>query len=381
MKRSLCHKRRKQAPSHFDFFSDGEEDGSYRHRSRTPPSKSFSYDEDYHHERRNRNLSLEGVGNDAMSKTLNQISRSPFTHRNEGGRLPRWFTQPTFTMYNGRTDPIEHVSHFNQRMTVHSKNKPLMCKVFLSSLRPVELRWFDGLRVGSIDSFKELIQAFRSGFIMFSRVPRPLASLLSLSMREGETLKTYSDKYWEMFNEIDGDFDDVAISTFKFGLPVEHDLKKSLTRKPVTSICQLMDQIDKYKMVEEDQQQDKGKGKVIFQERRDFRSNRYHNNKARKDFAGQSEPAAPQVVNTVYKKSVHQVLEKIKNKPYFRWLNKMSEDPLRHNQSFHCLYHQERGHTTKDYRTLWNHLEQLVKEGRLQQFLYRPNGQGDQSRT
>ena len=40
-----------------------------------------------------------------------------------------------------------------------------------------------------------------------------------------------------------------------------------------------------------------------------------------------------------------------------------------------------RGHTTKDCRTLWNHLEQLVKEGRLQQFLYRPNGQEDQSRT
>ena len=71
-------------------------------------------------------------------------------------------------------------------------------------------------------------------------------------MREGETLKTYSDRYWEMFNEIDGDFDDVAISTFKFGLPTEHGLWKSLTGKPVTSVYQLIDQIDKYKRVEED---------------------------------------------------------------------------------------------------------------------------------
>ena len=57
-----------------------------------------------------------------------------------------------------------------------------------------------------------------------------------------------------MFNEIDGDFDDVAISTFKVGLSAEHDLRKSLTRKPVTSECQLIDQIDKYKRVEEDKQ-------------------------------------------------------------------------------------------------------------------------------
>ena len=57
-----------------------------------------------------------------------------------------------------------------------------------------------------------------------------------------------------MFNEIDGEYDDVNINTFKVGLPTEHDLRKSLTRKPVTSVCQIMDQIDKYKRVEEDQQ-------------------------------------------------------------------------------------------------------------------------------
>ena len=126
-------------------------------------------------------------------------------------------------------------------MTVHSKNEVLLYKVFPSSLGLVAMRWFDGLRAGSIDSFKEFTQAFRSRFITCSRVPRPLASLLSLSMREGETLKTYSDRYWEMFNKIDGDFDDVTISTFKLGLLAEHDLRKSLTGKSVTSIRQLMD--------------------------------------------------------------------------------------------------------------------------------------------
>ena len=73
-------------------------------------------------------------------------------------------------------------------------------------------------------------------------------------MREGKTLKMYSDRYWEMYNKIDGDFDDVAISTFKVSLPAEHDLRKSLTGKPVTSVHRLMDRIDKYKRIEEDQQ-------------------------------------------------------------------------------------------------------------------------------
>ena len=100
-----------------------------------------------------------------------------------------------FTIYNGRMDFVEHVSYFNQRMVVHSKNKALMFKVFPSSLGPVAMRWFDGLRAGSIDSLKELTQAFIFRFITCSRVLQPLVSLLSLSMREGETLKTYSDRY------------------------------------------------------------------------------------------------------------------------------------------------------------------------------------------
>ena len=128
-----------------------------------------------------------------------------------------------------------------------------MCRVFLSSLGSMAMRWFDGLRTNSVSSFKKLTQAFCSRFITCSRVPQSLDSLLSMSMREGEFVKAYSDRYWEMFNEIDGDFDDVTFKTFKVGLPFEHGLRKSLIGKLVISLCQLMDQVDKYKRIEDDQ--------------------------------------------------------------------------------------------------------------------------------
>ena len=124
-------------------------------------------------------------------------------------------------MYNGRMDPVKHVSQFKQKMAVHSQDEVLMCRVFPSSLGPMPMRWFDGLRKNSISSFKKLIQSFCSRFITCSRVPQPLDSLLSMSMREGESVKAYAEKYWEMFNEIDGDFDEVAIKTFKVCLRSE----------------------------------------------------------------------------------------------------------------------------------------------------------------
>ena len=82
-----------------------------------------------------------------------------------------------------------------------------------------------------------------------------------------------------MFNEIDRDFDDMAIRT--------------LTKKPARSVRRLIDRINEYKRVKEDQQQGKGKSKVIPQEMRDFKSDRYNNNKSKSDFAGQSGSTAP----------------------------------------------------------------------------------------
>ena len=52
---------------------------------------------------------------------------------------------------------------------------------------------------------------------------------------------------------------------------------------------------------------------------------------------------------------------------------------MKRNQNLHCQYHQEQGYTAEDCRTLRSHLEQLVREGRLKQFLYQPSGQGGQA--
>ncbi|XP_065618438.1 uncharacterized protein LOC136062805 [Quercus suber] len=266
------------------------DDTSYRQRSRSTPSESFSYDEEYHRRREYKSPPCKGLGNDALNKALSQVSKLPFTRRIEDANIPRRFHQPTFTIYNGRIDPVEHVSHFSQRMVVHAKDEALMCKVFPSSLGPVAIRWFNGLRANSIDSFGKLTQAFGACFIT--------------CRREGETLRAYSDRYWEMFNEVDGAYDDVAINTFKAGLPSEHGLRKSLMGKPVTNVRQLMDRIDKYRKVEEDQIQGRGKAKVIPQEMRDFRSDRYNNNRPRKDFGRQPGSANSQVVNAVFRDPV-----------------------------------------------------------------------------
>ena len=93
-----------------------------------------------------------------------------------------------------------------------------------------------------------------------------------------------------------------------------------------------MDRIDKYKRVVEDQQMGKGKVKVVSQERRDFRLDRFSsNNRPRRDYTEQPGSARAQAVHAVFRDPLHQILEKVKNEPFFKWSNRMVGDPTKRN--------------------------------------------------
>ena len=103
-----------------------------------------------------------------MSRALRKVARSPFLDDIKRAEMPSRFTRPSFNCYDGKTDPIEHVTHYIQMMSLHTHNDALMCKVFLLSLGPTALRLFNGLRKGSIYSFSELIQEFGIQFVTCS---------------------------------------------------------------------------------------------------------------------------------------------------------------------------------------------------------------------
>ena len=69
-------------------------------------------------------------------------------------------------------------------------------------------------------------------------------------------------------------------------------------------------------------------------------------------------------VNVAFKEPVHKIMDRIKNEPYFRWLNKLGGNPSRRNQSLYCTYHRDKGHTSEQCRILKDHLGKLVKVGR-----------------
>ena len=204
---------------------------------------------------------------DVMSCALRRAARSPFLGDIERDPMPSRFIRPPFNSYDGKTDLVEHISHYIHMMSLHTHNDVLMCKVFPSSLEPTTLRWFNGLRKGSIHNFAKLIQEFGARFVTCSWVPQPMDMLLSIKMRVSETFRSYASRYCKLYNEISGGNEKIVANTFKMGLPEDSELWKSLTRRPTEDMRQLMRRIKEYKRLEDDRLQSEGKASLTNRSR------------------------------------------------------------------------------------------------------------------
>ena len=59
----------------------------------------------------------------------------------------------------------------------------------------------------------------------------------------------------------------------------------------------------------------------------------------------------------------------------------MVGNPEKQNRNLYCQYHRDHGYTTEDCRSLWDHLDQLVREGKLKQLLHHSSGLGGQTNS
>ena len=74
-------------------------------------------------------------------------------------------------------------------------------------------------------------------------------------------------------------------------------------------------------------------------------------------------------VNMAFKELVHKIVDRIKNKQFFRWPNKMGGNSFQRNQNLYCTSHRDKVHTIEQCWVLKDHLGQLVKAGYLKEFV------------
>ena len=167
--------------------------------------------------------------------------------------LPKKFKALSFILYDGKSDPTDHIRHYKQAMILYADDEALMCRIFSSSLGPLAVRWYYKLELASIKSFHQLQKSFRARFITNKVQPKQADSLWAMQIQPGKTLRAYSARYWECFNLVDDARNDsMAITTFKMGLHPNSALRSSLTRQPPKTVWSLMKKVEEYCKVEDD---------------------------------------------------------------------------------------------------------------------------------
>ncbi|XP_028116466.1 uncharacterized protein LOC114314209 [Camellia sinensis] len=294
---------------------------------------------------------------------------------------PRKYSPPKFILYDGKTDPLTHISHYRQMMSLWNRDDALMCKVFPSSLGELGLRWFDKLPNGSIYDWTQLSEAFLARFVSNSRVPKQLDTLFNIRKDRKETLRQYARRYWEEYGDLEENVcsEQLAVLYFKQGLPPSHKLRQSLTKRPAPTMKDLRARIEQQARVEDDaasvhvavaeEEVRPPRPPKTEQPRRDEQRKNYGQRNRSTAENDEERAKSYEGITTVFKEPIYRLVEKLKGEAFFVWPAKMPRDPARRNQTLRCTYHREKGHKKQNYRALKQHLEDLVTAGHLQQWI------------
>ncbi|KAJ8649485.1 hypothetical protein MRB53_002508 [Persea americana] len=74
-------------------------------------------------------------------------------------------------------------------------------------------------------------------------------------------------------------------------------------------------------------------------------------------------------VNTIFKEPIYRLLGKIKTQPFFKWPQPMKGDSSSRDQGKFCAYHKQNGYRTDECKSFKSHLENLVREGHLRDYI------------
>ncbi|KAL0439125.1 UNVERIFIED_CONTAM: hypothetical protein Slati_2395500 [Sesamum latifolium] len=104
----------------------------------------------------------------------------PFTKTVMADELPLNCRTPAIPEYDGTTDPMEHLSRFENATLLHCYTDGIKCRVFVTTFMRAAQQWFNQLPVGAIGSFQEFGSLFLHQFANSRKLQKTELSLFSV---------------------------------------------------------------------------------------------------------------------------------------------------------------------------------------------------------
>ena len=266
-------------------------------------------------------------------------------------------------LYDGSTDPDEHLNIFITQMTLYTVDQTVWCKVFPTSLREGPLGWFTDLPPNSITSFDVLELKFTTQYATSRPHKMSSMSFLNVKQERGESLRAFMDRFSKVCMGIQNLNPDIAmhhlVSTILPGRFTE-----SLIKRPPYSMDELRTRATKFMQIEEHvdyhrkthvENTERNKGirpPMVTADRDRYRSNRgpcFHH------YTPLTVPRGKILDEALQTKLIPAL--------------KQTQTPLNADTAKRCQYHRNFGHTTKGCQALKDKIEELVQAGHLRKFV------------
>ncbi|XP_021623825.1 uncharacterized protein LOC110623204 [Manihot esculenta] len=145
--------------------------------------------------------------------------------------------------YDEVRNPQEHILNYKMFMELQTLSDALMCKVFPITLTGPARAWFNSLKAGSIKSFGDLANIFISRFI--AGVPAERKTLRNGPTKEERVPEGVCGPFQHGALQIPELDEGRVVEAMQKGT-ISLEFFRSLYRKPLTTLAELMKRADKY---------------------------------------------------------------------------------------------------------------------------------------
>ncbi|GKB37707.1 hypothetical protein Tco_0882649, partial [Tanacetum coccineum] len=104
------------------------------------------------------------VDEEDLSKPFKEILKTPLTRRIIEFAGPEYVMPTNITLYDGSTDPADHLNRFSMAANSGEWPMPVWCRMFQQTLDGGARGWFESLPLNSINEWYQLREAFTTRY-------------------------------------------------------------------------------------------------------------------------------------------------------------------------------------------------------------------------
>nr|GEZ05592.1 reverse transcriptase domain-containing protein [Tanacetum cinerariifolium] len=137
-----------------------------------------------------------GVDDDPK-RPYKEVLESPFTWRIIEFSAPSHGMPTNLRVYDGSTDPDDHISRFVGAANQGEWEMPVWCRMFQQTLDGPARGWFDRMPNGSIISWSDLREKFVERFALRRRCSKDPTEVSKIVRKANESLPDFKERWTE----------------------------------------------------------------------------------------------------------------------------------------------------------------------------------------